>query len=133
MAGVPYELRRTNPRFPFSADAEITLRDGTWLPAQLSELSSRGCYIDTLESIPVDTTLHLWICDGATTCEVDGKVIYRNTGGGLGVVGMGVVFSEMPPEQHSPIDAWLQALAAPREAITTQAQPSPAQNMQSRN
>jgi hypothetical protein len=111
MAGANYALRRTNPRFPFVADAEITLRDGTWLPAQLTELSSRGCYVDTLESVPVNADVHLWICDGATTCEVSGKVIYKHSGGGLGVVGMGVVFGEMSAEQHSAIDAWLRALA----------------------
>lgn len=133
MAGANYALRRTNPRFPFVADAEITLHDGTWLPAQLSELSSRGCYIDALESIPVDTDLHLWICDGATTCEVNGKVIYKQSGGGLGVVGMGVVFGEMSPEQHSAIDAWLRALAgngstAPHQISAAQDRNSVRQN-----
>jgi hypothetical protein len=107
----PYPVRRANPRFPFFADAEVTVRDGTCVRAQLSELSSRGCYIDTLEPIPIRTKLRLRICDGMRTCELDGKVIYMHSGGGFGIFGMGVLFEEMGAEQHSAIDAWLRQLA----------------------
>jgi len=75
-------------------------------------LSSRGCYIDTLEPIPVRTKLRLRICDGMTTCELHGKVLYMHSGGGFGIFGMGVLFEEMDAEQHSAIDAWLRGLAA---------------------
>jgi PilZ domain len=111
MPDVPYATRRVNPRFPFFADAEVTARDGTCVRAQLSELSSRGCYIDTLEPIPVRTKLRLRICDGMSECELDGKVIYMHSGGGFGIFGMGVLFEEMGAEQHSTIDAWLRQLA----------------------
>jgi len=104
-----YAAKRRGPRFPFAAEAEITLRDGSWLPAQLCELSARGCYVDTLEAIPVGTEFRLSICDGLNTCELPGKVIYEHTGGGLGVIGMGVLFGEMQAEQHSTIDAWMLA------------------------
>jgi len=110
MAEAPY-TRRTNPRFSFFADAEVTQLDGTWVRGQLAELSSRGCYIDTLEPIPIRTKLHLRICDGMSTCELPGKVIYMHSGGGFGIFGMGVLFEEMGPEQQSTIDAWLRRLA----------------------
>ena len=109
MAEVPY-TRRTNPRFSFFADAEVIQLDGTWVRGQLAELSSRGCYIDTLEPIPIHTKLRLKICDGTSTCELPGKVIYMHSGGGLGIFGMGVLFGEMGPEQQSTIDAWLRRL-----------------------
>ena len=112
MAEASYTTRRVNPRFSFFADAEVTLLDGTWVRGQLSELSSRGCYIDTLEAIPIRTRLRLCIRDGMSTCEVHGKVIYVHSGGGLGIFGMGVVFGEMGAEQNSAIDAWLRELAA---------------------
>ena len=112
MAGVSYTIRRVNPRFSFFADAEVTLVDGTWVRGQLAELSSRGCYIDMLEPIPVRTKLRLRICDGMRACEVHGKVIYMHSGGGFGIFGMGVLFEEMSAEQHSAIDAWLRGLAA---------------------
>jgi hypothetical protein len=112
MAQTSFAVKRANPRFSFFADAKATLRDGTSVPAQLSELSSRGCYIDTLEPIPVDTALQLRICDGMNACELHGKVIYTQSGGGMGVFGMGVLFGEMGAKQHSAIDAWLRKLAS---------------------
>jgi PilZ domain len=111
MAESPYKATRTNPRFSFFADAEVSLRDGTGVRGQIAELSSRGCYIDTLEPIPVRTKLRLRICDGMTTCELHGKVLYMHSGGGFGIFGMGVLFEEMGPEQHSAIHAWLDKLA----------------------
>ena len=111
MAEAPYTGRRANPRFSFFADAEVTLRDGAEVRGQLSELSSRGCYIDTLEPIPMRTKLRLRICDGRSTYELQGKVIYMHSGGGLGIFGMGVLFGEMGAEQHSAIEAWLGELA----------------------
>src|ERR1700756_1551611 len=107
----PYTARRTNPRFSFFADAEVPLRDGTGVRAQLAELSSRGCYIDMLEPIPVRTKLLLRICDGMNTCELHGKVLYIHSGGGFGIFGMGVLFEEMGAEQHSTINTWLNGLA----------------------
>jgi hypothetical protein len=111
MADPSYAVRRVNPRFSFFADAEVTLRDGTGVLAQVAELSSRGCYIDTLEPIPSHTKLRLRICDGISTCELDGKVIYLHSGGGFGIFGMGVVFEKMGAEQQSAVEAWLCGLA----------------------
>jgi hypothetical protein len=111
MAEARYKETRTNPRFSFFAEAEVTLRDGTGVRGQLAELSSRGCYIDTLEPIPLRTKLHLRICDGTNTCELRGKVLYMHSGGGFGIFGMGVLFEEMGAEQHSAINAWLRQLA----------------------
>ena len=85
MAEAPYAVKRANPRFSFFADAEVTLRDGTGVRGQLAELSSRGCYIDALEPIPIRTKLRLRICDGMSTCELNGKVLYMHSGGGFGI------------------------------------------------
>ena len=111
MAKGPYKVRRAHPRFSFFADAEVTLGDGTSVRAQLAELSSRGCYIDTLEPIPTRTKLRLRICDGVSTCELDGKVLYLHSGGGFGIFGMGVLFEEMGAEQHCSINGWISELA----------------------
>jgi PilZ domain len=109
-----YPVRRTSLRYSFFADAEVTLRDGTSVRGQLEELSARGCYIDTLQPIPPSTKLNIRICDGTSTCEVHGKVLYLHSGGGLGVFGMGVLFEEMRAEQNSTIGTWLRGLAAHR-------------------
>jgi hypothetical protein len=117
MAEATYAVRRTNPRFSFFADVEVTFRDETSIPAQITELSSRGCYIETLKPILMGTELLLSICDGLNTNELHGKVIYVQSGGGLGLFGMGVQFGEMGAEQHSVIDAWLGELAGNRGKV----------------
>ena len=111
-----YAPRRTNPRFPFFADAEIDLQDGMCVPAQISELSSRGCYVDTLQPISVGTEMRLYISYGVNSCELHAKVIYKHTGGGMGIFGMGILFGEMRAEQHSVIEDWLHQLAERRRA-----------------
>ncbi len=94
-----------------SLQMQITLRDGRLVPTQLAELSSRGCYLGTLEPIPVGTEFRLRISDGIRTCELQGEVIYLHSSGGLGIFGIGVLFGTMAAEQRSVIDAWLHELA----------------------
>ncbi len=50
-------------------------------------------------------------CDGMSTCELNGKVIYMHSGGGFGIFGVGVLFEEMDAEQRSAVEAWLRELA----------------------
>jgi hypothetical protein len=100
-------VKRTNRRFSFVAEAELTrLGDGTGLLARVSELSSRGCYVDTPEAFPVDTALRLRIRYGGSTCELSGKVIYTHRGWG-----MGVCFGEMEAAQRFSLNCWLAELA----------------------
>jgi PilZ domain-containing protein len=105
MMGNLHIEKRANRRFPFFADAEVTLYDGTSVPTQLAELSLRGCYIGALVPISVGTEFHLHISDGVRTCELRGEVIYLHSSRGLGIFGIGVLFGEMGGEQLSLIDA----------------------------
>jgi PilZ domain len=111
-----FPIKRTNPRFSFFAKVEVTLGDRTLVPAQLSELSSCGCYIQALEPIPIGTELLLCICDGWSTCEVRGEVIYMHSANGVGIFGIGVRFGGMATEQRSLIDTWLRELAGKHAA-----------------
>ena len=112
MKTATFPVKRANPRFPSSAEAEAIFRDGTSVDAQVLEISSHGCYIDTLEPIPVGTELQLRINNGTSTCELRGKVIYMHPGHGMAIAGMGVVFHDMASEQRSAIETWLRDLAA---------------------
>ena len=114
MGQAVFAVRRGNPRFIFSAEAEAILGDGTSIPAQVFELSSHGCYIDALDAIPVGAELYLRICNGLSTCELPAKVIYIHSGYGTGLFGMGIVFGDMAAEQRSEIESWLRELAAPK-------------------
>jgi hypothetical protein len=102
-----FAVTRANPRFKVFADAEAMLRDGTLILGQLSELSSRGCYIHTLEPLALGTPFQLRICDGIRSCELRGKAIYVHYGNGFGVFGIGVRFESMAADQRSRLDAWL--------------------------
>jgi PilZ domain-containing protein len=111
-----FTKKRVGPRFSFLADAEIVLRDGTSIPTQLDEVSLRGCYLDTLEPIPVGTRFLLKIGEGRKAFEVQGKVIYTHSGSGLGIFGQGVVFTDLSAQERSAINLWLRELTGKRIA-----------------
>lgn len=110
MTDKAFAQKRTGQRRSFLADADIILSDGTSIPAQMDELSLHGCYLDTLEPIPVGTEFHLRIVDGEKACEFEGKVIYAHSGSGLGIFGAGVVFTGMSAEQCTAINSWLRGI-----------------------
>ncbi len=103
MSETQYTVARTTPRFAFIAEAEIL---GMNTHARISELSARGCYIDSINPLPKDTNVRVRIRYGCSTCDFAGTVIYTHAG-----FGMGVVFSEMTSEQRSTLDVWLDELA----------------------
>jgi hypothetical protein len=103
MTETPYIVARTTPRFAFIAEAEIVgMKDS----ARVSELSARGCYIDSINTLPKDTNIRFRIRYGCSTCEFSGTVIYTHAG-----FGMGVVFGDLTGEQRSTLDVWLDELA----------------------
>ena len=107
MAETLFAVMRKVPRFSFVAEAELTaLRNGCRLMAQVSELSSHGCYIDTPEGFPVGTEVDVTIRYGGSKCELTGRAIYKHGGWG-----MGVVFENVGAEQRFIIDGWLAELA----------------------
>lgn len=114
-----FTKKRVGPRFSFLAEAEIVLRDGTSIPTQLDEVSLRGCYLDTLEPIPVGTRFLLKIGEGKKAFAVHGKVIYTHSGSGLGIFGQGVVFTDLSAQERSAINLWLRDLTSKRIAGST--------------
>jgi hypothetical protein len=98
-----YAVRRTTPRFTFIAEAEVV---GVGDRSRVSELSARGCYVDTINPLPKGTDVRLRISYGCSTCEFPAKVIYTHAG-----FGMGVVFGELNAEQAATLGVWLDELA----------------------
>jgi len=98
-----YPVARTTPRFAFIAEAEIV---GSGNHSRVSELSARGCYVDSINPLAKDTEIRLKIRYGCSVCEFPGTVIYTHAG-----FGMGVVFGELTPEKRAPLDVWLEELA----------------------
>ncbi len=105
-----YPKSRELPRFTMMAEAQVREVGGgsTRLRVRISELSARGCYVDTLNPLPLSTIIQLYIEHGGETCVVPGKVIYIHSG-----FGMGVLFGEIPADQRAILDRWLAQLATP--------------------
>jgi len=103
MTDTSYTVARTTPRFAFIAEAEIAgMKDS----ARVSELSARGCYIDSINPLPKGTEVRIRIRYGCSACEFSGTVIYTHAG-----FGMGIVFGGLTLEQRSTLDVWLDELA----------------------
>lgn len=110
MAQALFAIKRAHPRFKLFADAEATLRSGTSIHGQLTELSAGGCYIHTLEPIANGTPFRLRLSDGTRSCELGAKAIYMHSGNGFGVFGIGVRFESMAADQRSSLEDWLREL-----------------------
>ena len=65
--------------FPFVAVAEVTDEaSGGQLTGQVSELSAYGCYIDLLNSLPVESSLTVKIFAASRCFEAKANVIYAH-------------------------------------------------------
>jgi len=107
-SGLSNSERREAPRHPFIASAEETdLASGARLLARVSELSLKGCYLDTLNPFPKGTQIRLVISHGGATFTAHATVIYPQPN-----MGMGVEFSSVEPEQLEVLLKWLKELSA---------------------
>jgi len=97
------EKRRT-PRYPFIAIAEITdAASGAPLNSQLAELSLNGCYVDMLNTLPVNTKVTLKIFADSECFEATASVIYAHQG-----LGMGLAFQDLSLKSGVLLHRWLQ-------------------------
>jgi PilZ domain len=102
-----YSVSRANARFSFIAEAEVAeVGNAKGFVARISELSSLGCYVDTVNPFPDGTELRISIRYGCSACDFTGRVIYTHPG-----FGMGVRFGETTAEDRATLDAWLDELA----------------------
>ena len=98
-----YGEKRVVPRFTFIATVDISdPESGIRLSGRISEISRKGCYIDLLNTLPKDTPVQLRITRDCGTFATAGSVIYV-----LERMGMGVVFSEIAPDQLNVLESWL--------------------------
>src|ERR1700730_16501383 len=107
MTETSFLVERAVGRFSCLAEVElIAVRTGTRLAAIISNLSSRGCYVDTQDGFPVGTELRLRVnSPRGNAFDLVGRAVHEQRG-----LGMGVIFDEITAEQRSPIDAWIAEL-----------------------
>src|SRR6266436_9983009 len=103
----PIPEHRLAPRLPFLTEAEVMEPlAGARLKTRLSDLSLRGCYVDTLHPLPVGARIRLRAVRSKIILEVLATVIYSEPR-----LGMGVSFTQLSPEQKSILENWLADVA----------------------
>jgi len=98
--------QRTVPRYTVAAFAEVTdSATETCIRGRITQISSKGCYIDSPNTLPVGTSLDLYIFHDRGTFATKGKVLYLRE-----QIGMGVSFLDLPKDQSEVLDSWLAGL-----------------------
>jgi hypothetical protein len=114
--------RRCANRSPFIAPVDmVEMRTGSRIQARTSDLSPQGCYVDTLNPLPVGAAVRLQIQRRGKVFDVLAHVSSRHAGSG-----MGLVFEDLAPAQSSVLASWLEELGLPPRAIF--GEPFPASN-----
>jgi hypothetical protein len=86
-----------------------------------ADLSTGGCYIDTLNPFPLNTPIRLQIQKESATVEFRARVISCHPGSG-----MGLVFEGITPAQRSTLAKWLCKQSARLESDSAVSPPTKA-------
>lgn len=107
--------RRDSVRHAFICHAElIELGGGVRITARTADLSSKGCYIDTLNPLPVDTCVRISLTKDDRRVEFQARVASSHAG-----FGMGLIFEQLTPEQKATLQSWIAgtSVAADQEGV----------------
>jgi PilZ domain-containing protein len=106
--------RRCATRMPFVAPVEmVETQTGSRIKARTSDLSPQGCYVDTLNPLPVGASVRLQIYRAGLILDAQATVSARHAGSG-----MGLVFGEFTSAQRAVLESWLSELGMPGTAFT---------------
>ena len=98
-----FGAQRTVPRYTCVAVTEIVESTSqTCVVGKIREISRKGCYVDSLNPLPIGSLLNLVISRNQGSFATRGKVIYVHEG-----FGMGVVFLDPTHDQLEILDDWL--------------------------
>ena len=111
--------RRCATRSPFIAPIEmVEMCTGSRIQARTSDLSLQGCYVDTLNPLPVGAAVRLRIHRSGMILDVLANVSSRHAGSG-----MGLVFGEIAETQRAVVESWLGELGLPPRTLFENAFP----------
>jgi hypothetical protein len=97
------EERRAVERHPFSETAEVLdVAGGMRLMGRVADISTEGCYVDTLSPFPQETLVRVKICKNGAEFICAGAVRNSQTG-----MGMGITFAEVTGFNRALLDNWL--------------------------
>jgi hypothetical protein len=99
--------RRVEPRFPVAAMAEaIDIKSRTKIAGRISDIGAGGCYFEVMSPFGVGADLQLRITRNQQTLTASARVLY-STGG----MGMGLLFTEVEPDQRHLLLRWVSELS----------------------
>jgi hypothetical protein len=116
---VPEKDRRRSPRFKCAGSAEFTAEDGNvrmW--GTLTDISLRGCYVEMSTTFPVDTKVALVLEASGIRFRARGTVRISYP-----FLGMGILMSEIEPDQKVLLEQLLSALAKSSSSSQPEATP----------
>jgi hypothetical protein len=89
-------------RFRFKADAEVVPESPSKsLPARVTELSFRGCFLEISAALTEQQRVHVKIFQSDEYFEALAEVIYVRP------AGVGLVFGDIQPHFRSVLQAWI--------------------------
>ena len=96
--------RRDAPRYALILSAEVVeIATGATLSARSSDVSRNGCYIDTLNPVPVGSQVKVQLRRGEAVFETVARVAYICPG-----LGMGLSWgTNVAPDKLTILDCWL--------------------------
>jgi hypothetical protein len=102
--------RRIVSRFPFTAAAEVTeVRSQARSIGRSADLSTEGCYVDTMSTFGVGAAVHVRLERGMQEFEADAVVTNTQMS-----MGMGLAFTNIQPEHQAVLRAWIAGLSGER-------------------
>src|SRR5882762_10525421 len=95
--------RRIHPRYEFTAAVEVLAADsGARIETRVRDLSQQGCYVDTIDALPLGTVTDVRIKKGGQRFEARARVVYSRA-----TKGMGLVFTAIERERLHILETWL--------------------------
>jgi hypothetical protein len=102
-SAAPYSQPRVIPRYTFVAVTELTdFATSRKVSGNVQEISRKGCYVETMNVLPVGTSINVRISRDREAFVTDGEVIYA-----FERRGMGIVFVGTSRDQLEILDLWL--------------------------
>jgi hypothetical protein len=112
--------RRTSDRQMFTATAEVVeFVTGARFSTKTMDIGPGGCFMDTINPLPVGTRVHVRLTKCQKTFETGGSVVFSQNG-----MGMGIAFTNLDDAAREALQTWLSGLAHEREAAPLTADPS---------
>ena len=95
--------RRRTPRYPFAANAELTVANVTEpVKGRVTELSLNGCFVTITNTLPKGTPVGVKINTETEFFEANGSVVYSQPDEGIGLM-----FLETKPYYLSVLKKWV--------------------------